>query len=104
MITARKGWAIIKYEKQDIHIEVSGILIPSSRTQMLSKKGKSRTISTDPDANIPDVIRAGTIVSANELENGTEVLFNRHDGFGFEFDKQYLYSIKEELIMAVINT
>lgn len=100
---AQKGWAILQFEKGDSHTTTAfGLLVPTQRTQAQMVKGKTRIISTDPDANIPDVIRIGTIISHPSLKAGTSVIFNRHDAFGFELDEKTYYAIKEELIIATL--
>lgn len=105
MIKAGPTWAIIEYEKEESHVEVAGILVPSKRTQRLNLKGTSRTISRDADVEIPDVVRAGTLVSGDiGFPIGTTVLFNKHDAYGFELDTKYFYAIKAELVMAALST
>lgn len=103
---AHSKWTIIKYEKEDgVKKTSSGILLLSEREQALQIKGKTRVIKNDPDANLPDRIRMGKIVSTDlrGLKEGTIVLFNKHDAFGFEFDETYFYAIKSELVIASLE-
>lgn len=103
MIQARPGWAVLEYEREEDHsATASGILIPSQRNQRVMMKGKMHNISADPDHNLPDVIRVGTVVSSEILKTGVQVLFNKHDGVGFVFDDKYFFVIKEELIAAAV--
>ena len=103
MIKHLGDWAILEYERgEDYVATTSGFLVSSKRTQRAMLKGTKHTLSGDPDVELPDVVRIGTVVSASALKKGDKVLFNKHDGWGFEFNKQYLYAIKEANIMGMI--
>lgn len=103
MITAQGYWTILEYEREKDMTEINGLLVPTARNQRKMIKGQTHVISSDPDQKgLPDVVRIGTVVSG-ALKAGTMVLFNKHDGFGFEYNDKYLYAIKDELIMAVIS-
>lgn len=103
MIKHLGEWAILEYEREEDYIPVAGgILVSSKRNQRAMLKGSKHTLSGDPDLELPDVVRAGTVLSATNLKKGETVLFNKHDGWGFEFDKKYLYAIREANIMGVL--
>lgn len=103
MIEAQGYWTILEYEREKDMTDIGGILVPTARNQRKMIKGTTHTISSDPDQqNLPDVVRIGTVVSG-KLKKDTTVLFNKHDGFGFDLDGKYLYAIKDELIMAVLK-
>lgn len=104
-MNANKDWTIVEYEREkDVTATAAGILVPSARNQRAMIKGKSHTISADPDQKgLPDVVRIGTVTSSDLFKKGTPVFFNKHDGFGFELDGKYLYAIKSELVMGWLD-
>lgn len=103
MIQAREGWAVLEYDRGESHVEhSSGILVPTARTQRMTIRGKTHTISSDPDANLPDAIRIGTVISSKTLNEGIQVLFNKHNGYGFDLDGKYLYLIEDKYIAAAV--
>ena len=99
---ASKGWTIVRYDKGEDFNPVgdSGFLVASQRTQRMMVKGMTHNISGDPDHALPDVIRIGTVVASQFVEEGTPVLFNKHDGWGFMHNGDYLFALKDESIIA----
>lgn len=103
MIKHLGDWAILEYEREADYVAVAGgFLVSSKRNQRAMLKGSKHTLSSDPDLELPDVVRAAKVLSAPTLKKGTTVIFNKHDGWGFEFDTRYLYAIKEAAIMGEI--
>lgn len=103
MIKHLGDWAVLEYEREEDYIPTTGgLLISSKRNQRAMMKGSRHTLSADPDLEIPDLVRCATVVSSKNIKVGTKVLFNKHDGWGFELDKKYLYAIPEAKLMAEV--
>ncbi len=106
MIHANRGWSIIEYEKGEDFIETKGgLYIAAGRTQRaMMKSGAKHTIGADPDVDIPDLVRFGTLIAGDGIfKVGAQVLFNKHDAFGFELDDKHYYAIKTEFIIGGVD-
>lgn len=113
MIKALGNWAVVKYEKEESTVTTSfGFVMPSARQQRLNMKGKDKVIGRDPDVELPDLVRAGELVSG-KVEGapvGSTVIFNKHDAIGFNWGEsdaiaqnEVYYAIRTELIFAKID-
>lgn len=102
---ALEGWTIVRYQREkdwDV-TSTSGIIAPSARNQRMMVKGKQHTISGDPDHNLPDLMRIGEVVASSKFVEGVHLLFNKHDGYGFELDGEYLFALPNDKAMAALD-
>lgn len=113
MIQALGDWAVVKFDKPENEITTEfGFVIPSARQQRLATKGKNKVIGKDPDVELPDLVRAGELVSGDVpgAPVGSTVIFNKHDAVGFNLGdyaaankNEVYYAIQTKLIIAKLD-